>query len=231
MIDDYNDNEVVAPGETLYAAASASYMEAQETLEGAKAKAEELLASTREEAAAMMLAAREDIEEDSRAAWQEGFSEGSEEGRRSYDEQLAEKIREDDEMLQRVLGEIHEERERAFAGLEDEVVKLAMGIVKKILNPEEEAVEGTFEMLIKNALKQTVPDGKVIIRVSPAEYERFFASGSAAIELAGGITATASVLRDPSLATGECVIDTENETINAGIDTQLKYIELAFERM
>jgi len=244
QMDDGEDTEAGAVGESLSAAVSENYMaqaqtqakaQAQELLgkaeAEAKAKAEQLIQDALDEIAHMTITARDEAEESRRLAWQEGYSEGAEEGRRSYDDQLAEKIREDDDMLKRVLSEIYDERERTYSGLEDEVVGLALEIVRKVINPAEEAIGGVFESLIRNALKQIAPDGKVIIRVSPAEYERFFSAGAATIELESGATLKASVLRDASLGGGDCIIDTENETVNAGLNSQLKYIAIAFEKL
>jgi flagellar biosynthesis/type III secretory pathway protein FliH len=226
------DPEVDAEGESPDAAASAAAM-VQEYLSEAETKVnkekEQILEAAREEAAIIIITAREDAEEARKKAWQEGYTEGAAEGKRSYDKQLAEKISEDDQMLARVLEEIHEERERTYAAMEEEVINLSLEIVKKIINPAEEAVGGVFTSLIKNALKQMSTDGKIIIRVSPVEYERFFSSGAAVIELDSGVVVTASVLRDVSLNEGDCIIDTDNVTVNAGIDSQLKYVKLAFE--
>jgi len=238
------ETEVDARGEILNAAASATYMEAedtlasaqdkltnaQDTLNSAKLRSEEMLEAAREEVAAMLHQAQEEIEESKRQAWEEGYAEGAEEGKHSFDEQLTEKIREDDEMLKRVISELQEERDRTFAGLEEDVVALSLDIVRKVIHPSEEAAEGVFESMIRNALRQLSPDGKVIIRVSPAEHERFFDSGSISLDLAGGVTTTVSVLRDISLNSGDLIIDTDEETINAGVDSQLKYIKLAFEK-
>ena len=207
----------------------------------AKAGAEAILEEARREAEELTQSAREHIDEERESARREGLAEGEREGRRICDEQLEAKLREageefenkirdDDEKLKRVVEELYDEREKTFDGLEEQVVGLSLDIVKKIINPSEEALGGVFEMLIRNALKQINPDGKIIIRVSPAEYERFFSSGSAVFELDRGVTVTASVLRDVSLGEGDCVVDTEGETINAGLDTQLKFIKLAFEK-
>ena len=100
-----------------------------------------------------------------------------------------------------------------------------------MINPAEELIGGAFESLIRNALKQISPDGRVIIRVGTAEYERFFSSGSAVFVLDSGVEVKASVLRDVSLGCGDLIIDTENETINAGLSSQLKQIALAFEKL
>ena len=229
---------------------------AKETLSEAEKKAKEeaerIIEDARREAAALKLALREQAEEEHRRARQEGFAEGAEEGKHSYDEQLEIKlrecseqletnirsnderletqIREDDEKLKRVIGELYDERRRAFEGLEDEVVGLALGIVRKILDPAEAESSEIFETLIKSALKQINPDGKIVIRLSPAEYERFFQSGRAVFEMDSGATLTASILKDQMLGSGDIIIDTEDATVNAGLDSQLKYIQLAFDK-
>jgi len=221
--------EAGAAGEPLYAEASADAL-VQEMLSTAQAEASRLVEEARKESTALILSARDQAEEERQRAWQKGYFEGSEEGRHSYDELLAERLREDDEMLKRVIDELYSDRERTYSGLEDEVLKLALEIVRKVIGPAEEALGGVFESLVRNALRQIAPDGKIIIRVSPVEYERFFSSGNAVIKLDGGITVTASVLRDVSLKEGDCIIDTEVSTVNAGLDSQLKYVKLAFDR-
>ena len=87
-----------------------------------------------------------------------------------------------------------------------------------------------FTPLIKNALRQMSTDGKIIIRVGPTEYERFFSSGAAVIELDSGVTVTATILRDLALEEGDCIIDTEDVTVNAGIASQLNFVKISFER-
>jgi len=214
-------------------AASLARAEAQEILDkagaDAKASAGKIVSEARNEAAALLVSAREQAEDERRSAWQEGFAEGSLEGRRSYDTQLETKMREDDEKLRSVVEELYDERERTYGGLEDELIGLAMEIVKRILDPAE-AESNVFEALIKNALKQLNPDGKVVIRVNQAEYERFFTSGSAVFELGEGIKVSASVVKDAALGAGGLIIDTGEATVDAGLDSQLKQIRLAFNK-
>jgi len=225
--------EVGAEGEFPDAAASAEAL-ANEYLSAARieteSKIDEILADARDKAAQIILDARDDAEETHKKAWQEGFEEGSDEGRRNYEKKTTDKIREDDETLKRVLDEIYEERERIYGELEGEVTNLALEIVRKIINPAEDELGDVFLSLIKNALRQMSTEGKVVIRVGPAEYERFFSSGAAVIELDSGVTVKASILRDVSLDDGDCIIDTDDVTVNAGIESQLKYVKLSFER-
>jgi len=207
---------------------------AQEILDEAEAdakqKAAKVIDEAKNEAAQLLVDAREEADDTLHQAWRDGFTDGSEEGRRSFDSRLQEKIREDDEKLKRVLDELYTERDSTFSGLEEHVVGLAIEIVKKVYNPAEEELGSVFLSLIKNALRQMSLDGKIVIRVGPAEYERFFSSGNAFFELDRGVTVTASVVRDVSLSEGDCIIDTDDTTVNAGLDSQLKYIHLAFEK-
>jgi len=202
---------------------------AQKIINNAEMKAGQMIMDARNEIAALLLSAKEQAEEDRRRAWQEGFAEGAEEGRRSFDEQLEEKTRLDDLSLRSVLDEINSELTRTYSELEKEVVSLALKIVRKMISPAEEQLGSLYEPLIKNALKKLNIDKKIIIRVSPVEYERFFPSGNAVFELDSGAKVTASVLRDVSLGDGDCIIDYEDGAVNAGFDSQLNYIRLAFD--
>ena len=222
-----------AEGTTPDVSASAAYIEREAVKKAeaaAEAAAEKIMEDARKEIAALMLSAREEAKEERQRAWQEGFAEGSAEGKRACDEKYTEKSCKDDEMLQRVINELYTEKKRIYDELEDEVIALTFEIAKKVIGTADEDVGGVFQSLIKNALRQISPEGKVIIRVSPSEYERFFSSGSAVFELDKGVKVTAGILRDASLGGYDCVIDTEDETVNAGLDTQLKYIKIAFNR-
>ena len=221
-----DDTETDAADVNLYAAASAAYL-AEETIRDAEEKASLIVDEARNEVAALLLTTREEAKEERRRAWQEGYAEGAEEGRRVVTEKYQNKMREDSEKLNRVIGELFAERELTYSGLEADTVGLTLEIAKKIIDPADEAIEGAFEMLIRNALKQIAPESKVVIRVSPTEYERFFSSGSAVFELDKGSTVTASILKDASLGKNDCLIDTDKETVNAGFDKQMEYITIA----
>ena len=229
-----DDNpEVVAEAELPDATASAEAL-ANEYLSAAEAeinaKSEEILANARDRAAEIIVVAREEAEELQKKSWQEGFELGTAEGRRTFEEKTAEKIRQDDEALKRVLEEIYNERESTYKELEAETINLALEIVRKIINPAEDELGNVYTSLIKNALRQTSTESKIVLRVGATEYERFFSSGAAEIELDSGVTVKTAVLKDASLSDGDLIIDTDDITINAGIDSQLYYVELAFER-
>jgi flagellar assembly protein FliH len=213
----------------------------QELLDEAKAKAEQvlkkadkILEDARNESADLLYFAKEDAEEERKKAWSEGYSkglqEGTREGKHSFDTELSKSLAENEESLKRVLKELHDERELTYTKLEKDTVELALRIVKKIINPADEILGDVFESLIVNALKQIAPDGRILLRVSTADYEKYFSSGNATFDLGGGVTVAASVLRDVALDEFSVIIDKDDGAVNAGLDTQLKQIELAFSR-
>jgi flagellar assembly protein FliH len=200
-------------------------------------KAQALIDDARVQAAQIELAAREDAEEARKEGWQEGYTEGVAEGKRSFDdklkecdETLEEKLHIDDKQLKSVLEELYVEQERISAETEAETVRLSLEIVKKIIGPAEEELGTVFTSLVKNTLRQMSTDGKIIIRIGPKEYERFFSSGVANIELDSGIVVTATVMKDLNMDENELIIDSDEGTVNASIDLQLEYVKIAFER-
>ena len=199
-----------------------------------ESKIDEILSDARKQAAQILLIAQAEAEAERKRGYEQGYEEGlekgTEEGKLKYDKIIEEKKREDDETLKLVIDEMYQERERAYSQMEDEATTLAVEVVRKILNPAEEELVDFFTPMIKNALRQMSTDSKIVLRVGSKEYERFFSSGAATIELDSGATVKASVLRDVTLNDGDLIIDTDDVTVNAGLSSQLQYVQLAFER-
>jgi len=196
----------------------------------AEAEVQEILDEANEKAAQIIEDAQNEIEQERKRAYDEGYAEGERDGKQLYETKLDEQLHNNEESLKNVLDEIARERENSFNELENDIVDLSLDIVRKIINPAQEELDNVYTSLIKNALRQIPTDGKFIIRVAPSEYDKYFSTGSAVLELDSGTTVTATMLRDVSLETGDCVIDTEDVTINAGLESQYKYVKLAFER-
>ena len=204
--------------------------EAQAILENAELEAEQIIGAADAEAEEILKTANKQAEEVFEEARQkgrdEGFEVGLEEGRRVYEE----KAKQDDENLKAVMSELYNSLEEAKIGLEGEVVELSTHILRKVVNFADDSEYEPFIPMLKNALKQVRLGGKIYVRTSSEQYERFFSSGSAEIELDGGITVEAAVLKEVTMQPGDVIIDTDAETVNAGFDTQLKQLELVFKQ-
>ena len=211
--------EMLKKNEQAQAIIEEAEHEAQQIIGAADAEAEEILKTANLQAEEVFNQAREQGES-------EGYQTGLEEGRLVYEQ----KAKQDDESLKNVIAEIYNSLEDAKIGLEGEVLELSTQILRKVVAFSDEAEYEPFIPLLKNALKQVRIGGKIYLRASSEQYERFFASGNAEIELDGGITVQAAVIKDVLMQPGDLIIDTDAETVNAGFDTQLKQLELVFKQ-
>jgi flagellar assembly protein FliH len=202
-------------------------------VESARERAGVIIAEAETEAARMLEDARAQAGEIRQKAYNEGFLEGHIEGDRKAAEEFESIAAENKTAVERVLSEFFAARETAlneFKGVKDEIRPLVFEIVKKIINLSYEKYDTFFEALIGGALEKLQPEGKLTLTVSESDYERFFPSGSAVFNV-NGKDIPALIVKNASLGQTELIIDSDDATVNAGPDTQLRRVMSAFERL
>lgn len=152
-------------------------------------------------------------------AWREGYAKGAEESRAEY-EALCRENREKFQAAMNGLEELHGE---IMAELEEDILQLSLDIAEKIVNIQLERDDILFVGLVKNAVQKLNPKEKFILRVNQREYDKYFANGSEWLEIELE-SAPLSVVRDPTIAPGGCVLESDEGIIKAGMDVQLKNI-------
>ncbi|NLT57773.1 MAG: hypothetical protein GXX99_02285 [Clostridiales bacterium] len=158
-----------------------------------------------------------------------GYSEGLQNATREADARLQAARAEDGQAVGALLAEIARARSEAVEGLEAELIELVFAVARKIVNVAIQKDDIIYESLVKNALSQITREGKITVRVSTGCYERLFPEGSATFVL-GDESIAAAIVNDPLLPEGGCMVESDGETINAGVDSQLKYISIAFRQ-
>lgn len=208
-------------------------LEAKKALENAEAEAERILLEARhraEEILAQAQAEAESLKREAEAAkeplfeaakeqgYAEGYSAGSREAEREYGESLGE--------IGQLLQKIGDERNAVIDGLEGEIIDLVLKISEKVINVQLEKDDKTFVELIQGALTRLKGEGKIFIRVSPEEYNRIFSSGLAlpALDSEGR---SVSAVQESLFERWDCVLENEEETLDAGVGSQFKRIALA----
>jgi flagellar assembly protein FliH len=201
--------------------------EADIRLTEAEAAAAELLAKIREaaalEAEAKVAEAGRQVQNILEEARRRGREEGRLEGLELYRQQTEEASRE----ISRLLKEIASAREALFASFEGEVVELALNIAEKITLTALSKDETIFKAMVANALKNLRREGKISLRISEQQYNDFFNAESASFVL-DDETIRISVINDPHLENGALIVESAEESVDAGVASQLKYIALAF---
>lgn len=158
-------------------------------------------------------------------AWQEGYRLGKEEGTKEARRLHAQELN----ALAALIEHIGALRGQIIDELERDVVALSLDIASKIVRRELSRSDEAYMNIVRGALRNLKSDGKVSVRVSPQEYERFFKDGSGRLGL-NTETITVTAVADDTLRVGDLIIDSETGSINAGVETQLRAAEAALSQ-
>jgi flagellar assembly protein FliH len=115
-------------------------------------------------------------------------------------------------------------REQYFASVEGEVVQLSLAIAKKIIHRESQLDPMLLAGVVRVALDKIVAGTLIRLKANPADlklWQEYFAH-------AADIRPAPEVIGDPSLARGECSLETEIGSTHINFDLQLKEIEQGF---
>jgi len=155
---------------------------------------------------------------------------GYRDGRRAAEEEMRSHLSKQAEALERLILEAGKARESMLEELEGEIITLVMETAKKVINIGLERDDTLFMELIQSALGKMKREGKIVLRVSPEDYASLFSTGSAEFIIDNEHIKT-TVIEEPLFRKGDCVIDSDGETVNAGISSQLRHIEYAFRNV
>ncbi len=121
------------------------------------------------------------------------------------------------------LDAFERERKGYFARVETEVVRLALSIAAKILHREAQVDPMLVGALVQIAVNQLKENTAVSVRVHPGSAVRWRAHFQSAPQWA-----SVTVVEDPELELGDCVLETELGSANFSLAAQLKEVEQGF---
>jgi flagellar assembly protein FliH len=152
-----------------------------------------------------------------------GRLEGEDAGRRKQAEEAAQTLAQSRSSIVAAIESFAEERREYFRHVEAEAVKLALAIARKVLHREAQMDPMLLRAVVRSAMDRLEETSKVTLRVPSPEaagWERVFTEMPA--------RERPSVLADPRLQAGECVIESQMGTIELSVETQLEEIERGF---
>ncbi|MDW7710991.1 MAG: FliH/SctL family protein [Deferrisomatales bacterium] len=173
----------------------------EELVEEARRQAERLLGEAREEARLLGEAAR-----------REGLDAGREEGRAALQEAA--------DALFRAAEELAGYKERLLQDARGQVVSLALTLVGRLLGPLAERDEEAVIRVVERALQLLVERENLTLRVHPEDLRRLLEAKPRILESFDGIRKL-TVLEDPSVKRGGCLVQTPTAEIDARLETQL----------
>lgn len=191
----------------------------QELLKKAKEKAQQHLQNAQNEAQSIICGAKEQAEELKETAREEGLAQGLSEAEERFKALIAARTEE----LDSAFKEIDEYKDRLYQALESHVLELSIEIAQKIINIELERNDEAFVELVKNAVNNLKKADQFMLTVSRADYDRFFKNDIDWLLESNG--ADCEVISDPHMEQGDCVLETNNEILDASVSVQLGNIK------
>ncbi len=195
----------------------------QERIAEAEKEASAIVSGAAREAAKTLRQAKVKAAEALRKAEEKGYRNGESKAEQEMQARLGGQIK----ALQNLIAEAAGARDSMIEELEEEIVALILDTAKKVINIELEKNDNAFMELIRNALGQMKREGKIVVRVCPEDYASLFLSGNAEFVI-DNERIKVTVMEEPLFEKGDCVLESEGETVNAGVSSQLRHIAFAF---
>ena len=159
-----------------------------------------------------------DAREDTRGAFQAGYELGREETR-SQLESIA-------ESLGKSLEEVADFRARLRERYERELLEVALGVARKVVQRELAERPEIWLGMIRGAVRRAVDRERIVVRV-PARLHAFLRTGVPELRAALEDVKDLELIEDPALPEGGCVIESRFGEIDIGVETQLARAERA----
>lgn len=164
------------------------------------------------------------------AAYKEGYAKGYDEGfEKSFSDSNNDLIKLS-EQLRKILGETINKRNEIIDAAEAQVIEVAVLIAKRVVKMLTERDKGIVIRNIQEALRRIKGRTKITIRVNIDDLEvsaRHKDEFYQMLDKIEGVT----VLEDPNVDIGGCMIETDFGDIDARINTQLNEIETAIKEV
>lgn len=181
---------------------------------------EAMLKKAEKDSEILMAETRIRLEEEGRQIREENRNEGF---RKGMDEAEAVGVTIKGE-AQSVLNAAVQERNEMREALEPDAVNLIINIVEKLLGDAVKVNPAVIVSLIRKGFAETTLTGQVVIRVSEADYPRVMDSMEELMAAAGG-TAELEVVKDLSLGSADCIIDTPFGGIDVSLTPQFESLK------
>ncbi|MDK2836585.1 MAG: flagellar assembly protein FliH [Thermosediminibacterales bacterium] len=190
----------------------------EDLLSEALKKATDVLQQAKKDADLLLEEANKKAENIYKKAYEEGYIKGVKEGKREGLLQYQSKLEE----VVKAQKKLYKEYQNKILNTERELIELSIQIAEKILKKKIE--EGEFINLVKHGLEKFTNEETLIIRVCPECYEQLERNKNILYDSVENLS-NIKIIKDHSLKTGDCIIESLSGKLNAGISEQLNEIK------
>jgi flagellar assembly protein FliH len=175
------------------------------------------------------LKARQDVDAALKKGLQQGRTEGFDQGYQKAKGEAEIQMGTLQQRFAALLARYEQQHQSIIIDAEHMLVKLATSLARKVVNAELAQNPQVIVAVVKKALAHVVERERVIIRVSPVDYEQL----SGRTDFWAPVTERLSTLQvesDERIETGGCIIESSAGVIDAQRATQMQELEELIER-
>lgn len=129
-----------------------------------------------------------------------------------------------------VINSANREAEKMITAAERQIIDVALAVARKLLAREIEENPAVVLPIVKNALEKVHDQEQIVIKVSVDDFE-LVTEAKSDLQIMAGCEQPPTVLADPTLTAGNCVIDTAYGSVDARIDMQFAAIQKALQEV
>ena len=203
-----------------------SEKQSQEILDKATAEAEKIVEETKQEAEELLEKVQKEGYD---AGYKDGKEQGIKDGKEKIEDELAEIVRQANDKAQKTIRDAKEQTAEYFIRAEDDIVKVEMMAIEKILPQHFLDVPQVILPVVREAIKHVRDQKEVKVHVDPDSYDLVLMARAEFQSMLTDGTAIIEVISDEALKPGDCVIETPNGGVDARLSTQLGLMKNAVE--
>ncbi|MBE8951601.1 MAG: flagellar assembly protein FliH [Quinella sp. 1Q7] len=196
----------------------------------ARAQADKLIADTKRESEELLKTVREEAQKSGYDdGYKDGKADGIKDGKDHIEDELAEIVRKANDDAQKTIQDAKEQTAEYFIRAEDDVVKVVMLAIEKILPQHFLDVPQVILPVVREAIKHVRDQKEIKIHVEPYSYDLILMARSEFQSMLTDGTAIIEIVSDEALKPGDCVIETPNGDVDARLSTQLNLMKSAIQ--
>lgn len=196
----------------------------KQLLDEAFSKAREIIEESKTEAAELISKANAEKEKIEKDAFDKGYNEGIETAIKDQQVKWNGYVKE----LTQTIQELNQQNDSYREYLEKECLKLSLAVAEKVLCKKIQENDNTYFLdLIRKGMEKAGEEKNVLIRVSENDFERV---KHMIVDLKDELKKI-TIIKDPFLSSGDCIIEGPHFEIDAGVRTQIENIRLALREL
>ena len=220
--------EIKAQAEEIKNHAQELETQALENLDAAQKESDKIVADTKADAEKLLEKVKKEGYD---AGYKEGKEKGIADGKSTIEKDLDKTIKDANKQAEKTLQDAKEQTAEYFIRAEDDIAKVLMMAIEKILPQHFLDVPQVILPVVREAIEHVRDQKQLKIHVEPYSYDLILMARPEFQSMLTDGTAIIEIISDDALKPGDCVIETPNGGVDARLSTQIGLMKNAIQSL